>query len=73
MKKWFETFIPKLQEHGYLTGAPSVKTMSSVRGFTDALKKGIPTEIRGQVWIDILGNELRISDLLYEVCLQRVR
>jgi hypothetical protein len=56
-----------------MVGAPSVKNMSSVRGFVDALKKGIPTEIRGQAWSLILGNELRISPLLYEILLQRVR
>jgi hypothetical protein len=73
LKKWGETFFPKLEEYGYMVGAPSVKNMSSVRGFVDSLKKGIPTEIRGQAWSSILGNGLRISPTLYEVLLQRVR
>lgn len=47
--------------------------MLSVRGFKDQLKKGIPTEVRGDAWESILGNEVRISDKLYDALLERVR
>lgn len=47
--------------------------MSSVKGFKDTLKKGIPSELRGEAWLAIIGNELRITDNLYGTLLERVR
>jgi hypothetical protein len=31
--------------------------MSSVKGFKETLKKGIPTALRGEAWLAIIGNE----------------
>jgi len=41
--------------------------------FKNDLKKGIPIEIRGEVWSHIIGNQLRISETLYESLLVRFK
>ena len=41
--------------------------------FKEAMKKGIPSELRGQAWSIMIGNELRITDRLYELLLERAR
>ena len=73
LRKWIDGFLPALQQNAYLLGKPNVTQMLGVRGFKDSLKKGIPTEVRGDAWEAILGNELRISDKLYDALLARVR
>jgi hypothetical protein len=72
LKKW-EDYLKALQQNTYLTGKPNETNMSSVKGFKDTLKKGIPTELRGEAWLAIIGNELRITENLYGVLLERVR
>jgi hypothetical protein len=37
------------------------------------LKKGIPSELRGVVWTELIGNEIRITEKLYEVLLERAK
>ena len=41
--------------------------------FNADLKKGVPSEFRGDVWILLIGNSLRINLSLYEKLLERVR
>lgn len=35
------------------------------------MKKGIPSEIRGLVWHQLIGNELRITEQLFKLLLER--
>lgn len=37
------------------------------------MKKGVPVEVRGEVWSHIIGNQLRISEFLYESLLVKFR
>ena len=41
--------------------------------FKKDLKRGIPAEVRGEVWSQFIGNTLRITPNLYESLLNRVR
>lgn len=41
--------------------------------FKEDLKNGIPIEIRGEVWCNLVGNALRISPSLYETLLVKFR
>lgn len=41
--------------------------------FKEDLKRGIPIEIRGEVWIAMIGNHLRVSPILYESLLAKVK
>ncbi len=41
--------------------------------FKEDLKRGIPIEIRGEVWCNLVGNALRISPSLYETLLVKFR
>jgi hypothetical protein len=41
--------------------------------FKDALRKGVPSELRGQAWSTMIGNELRITEKLYELLLERAQ
>ena len=41
--------------------------------FKEAIKKGVPLEIRGEVWEALIGNELRINMQFYKALLTRVR
>ena len=41
--------------------------------FKRDLKKGVPIEVRGEVWSQLIGNKLRITPKLYESLLDRVR
>jgi hypothetical protein len=45
----------------------------SNRGFREALKRGVPIEVRGEVWEHLIGNDLRINETLYSALLTRVR
>lgn len=38
-----------------------------------ALKKGVPLDYRGLAWQTMIGNELRITDKLYELLLERAQ
>ena len=41
--------------------------------FKSDLKKGVPVEVRGEIWSHIIGNQLRISEYLYESLLVKFR
>jgi len=73
LMKWGQEFLPALKQNTYLTGKPTEQNMAGVKGFKDMLKKGIPTQLRGEAWLAIIGNELRITDNLYGILLERVR
>ena len=47
--------------------------MSGSRSFKDALKKGVPIEVRGEAWECFIGNDLRVNQQLYDALLVRVR
>ena len=47
--------------------------MTGNKSFKEALKKGIPIEVRGEVWAELLGNPLRVTIDLYNALLKRVR
>eukprot|EP00126_Sphaerothecum_destruens_P001827 Sdes_comp15258_c1_seq1m4099 len=56
--KWESIYIPKFS---------SKKTS---RGILDLVWKGIPSKLRGKIWILSIGNELNITKHLYEVYFQ---
>ena len=64
LKKWLDSYLPQLK-----TGAD----LKSSKSFKEALKKGVPREVRGEVWQLFLGNALRINQSLYDALLARVR
>jgi hypothetical protein len=39
--------------------------------FKEALKKGIPASLRGDIWQQMIGNDLRITQKLYTLLLER--
>lgn len=41
--------------------------------FKEDLKKGVPSELRGLFWQKIVGNELRITQKLFDVLLERAK
>jgi|688.fasta_scaffold249606_2 hypothetical protein len=41
--------------------------------FKKDLKKGLPVEVRGEVWSAFIGNNLHVNPKLYESLLARVR
>ena len=64
LKKWIENYIPQIGSNSDLI---------SNRGFKDALKKGVPIEVRGEVWTAFIGNDLRINETLYKALLTRAQ
>mmetsp|Transcript_37445 Transcript_37445/g.49243 ORF Transcript_37445/g.49243 Transcript_37445/m.49243 type:complete len:82 (-) Transcript_37445:736-981(-) len=64
LRKWVESWLPQIRNNTDLT---------SSRGFRDALRKGVPIEVRGEAWESFIGNDLRVNEPLYEALLVRVR
>lgn len=56
LRKWVEGWLPQIRASADLT---------SSNKFKDALKKGVPIEVRGEVWEHFLGNDLKVNDSLY--------
>lgn len=56
LKKWVDVHLPLIRAKGDLAGS---------KQFKEALKKGVPLEVRGEVWEALLGNELRVNMNLY--------
>ena len=67
LKKWIDVFIPQLR-----IGTDMDKS-THAKSFKEALKKGIPIEIRGDAWMYLVGNDQRIGKGLYDFLLNRVR
>jgi len=66
LKKWVDQYIPQLK-NGALVD------LLATKNFKESLKKGVPVEVRGEVWEHFIGNHLRITVSLYEALLARVR
>jgi len=66
LKKWVDQYIPQLK-NGALVD------LLATKNFKESLKKGVPVEVRGEVWERFIGNHLRITVSLYEALLARVR
>mmetsp|Transcript_18812 Transcript_18812/g.17957 ORF Transcript_18812/g.17957 Transcript_18812/m.17957 type:complete len:108 (+) Transcript_18812:606-929(+) len=47
--------------------------MQSHKKFKESLKKGVPTELRGIVWQELIRNEIRITEKLYDTLIQRAK
>jgi|688.fasta_scaffold221687_2 hypothetical protein len=50
--KWVDTHLPMIRNKADLTKS---------KPFKEALKKGVPLEVRSEVWEALIGNELRIN------------
>jgi hypothetical protein len=66
IKRWCEQYVPMLE-------SGQRKALKSQKRFKDDLKRGVPPEIRGEIWQHMVGNKLRITPALYEALLKRVR
>ena len=66
VSRWTDKFLPMLWEG-------QIKELKKKPKFKDGLKRGVPVQIRGEVWSLLIGNLLRITPLLYESLLARVR
>jgi len=64
IKRWQDDYLPKLLLNQDLSGS---------KKFKDDLRRGIPPEIRSEVWTQLIGNHIRCSPILYESLLVRVR
>ena len=64
LSKWVDGWLPQIKSNADL---------SSSRGFKDALKRGVPIEVRGEAWECFIGNDLRANEQLYDALLVRVR
>ncbi len=53
LRKWVDQWLPQVRNKVDLT---------STRGFRDALKKGVPMEVRGEAWEYFIGNDLRVNE-----------
>ena len=53
LRKWVEGWMPQIRA--------SVDLPSS-RSFTDALRKGVPAEVRGEVWEHFIGNDIKVNE-----------
>lgn len=56
VKKWVDVHLPLIRSKGDLAAS---------KPFKEALKKGVPLEVRGEVWEALLGNELKVNLTLY--------
>lgn len=45
--------------------------LTAKKKFKEALSKGIPSEIRGKVWQELIGNSLKITPKLYSILLEK--
>ena len=41
--------------------------------FKEALVKGIPSEIRGKVWHELIGNNLKVTNKLYNILIEKAK
>ena len=64
LRKWVDGWLPQIKSNVDLSGN---------RGFKDALKRGVPIEVRGEAWESFIGNDLRANEQLYDALLVRVR
>ena len=64
LEKWIDTYLPQLKAGIDLSGSSR---------FKDALKKGVPVEVRGEVWTAFIGNAFRVNKNMYDGLLKRVR
>ena len=64
LRKWVDGWLPQIRASADLTNSKS---------FKDALKKGVPIEVRGEAWEHFIGNDLKVNEQLYEALLVRVR
>ena len=64
LRKWIDSWLPQVK---------AGNDLSSSRGFKEAIKKGVPVEVRGEAWEQFIGNELRVNTQLYDALLVRVR
>ena len=63
-KKWIEKYLPQIKANR--------NEIVQNKSFLKDLKKGIPAEVRGEIWTALIGNQLRINQVLYEKLLERV-
>ena len=56
--QWFKVYIPLIKEGGDIKKHKKLKA---------EIINGIPVPLRGQVWLNLVGNKLRISSFLYQV------
>lgn len=59
-----DTYLPQLKAGIDLSGSSR---------FKDALKKGVPVKVRGEVWTAFIGNAFRVNRNMYDGLLKRVR
>ncbi|XP_026071313.1 TBC1 domain family member 14-like isoform X1 [Carassius auratus] len=52
---------------------PNWQSMCSSRRVRDLWWQGLPPSVRGKVWSLAIGNELNITDELYNICLARAK
>ena len=52
LRKWVDGWLPQIRANSDL---------SSSRGFKEALKRGVPIEVRGEAWEYFIGNDLRVN------------
>ena len=64
LRKWVDGWLPQIR---------AGNDLSSSRGFKDALKKGVPLEVRGEAWQLFIGNDLRVNKQLYDALIVRVQ
>ncbi|KAF5279768.1 hypothetical protein FQA39_LY05458 [Lamprigera yunnana] len=52
---------------------PSWESMHNCRKTRDLWWQGLPSSVRGKVWRLAIGNDLNVTQQLYEICLQRAQ
>ncbi|XP_057191462.1 TBC1 domain family member 14 [Triplophysa rosa] len=52
---------------------PNWQSMCSLKRVRDLWWQGLPPSVRGRVWSLAIGNELNITDELYNICLARAK
>lgn len=82
MKKWNDVYIPLIQQQiqGHVAsfgmiGADTTKVLSSSqqKQLDAAFQQGVPTELRSTVWALVLQNQLKISEKLYKILVDRAK
>lgn len=64
LKLWREKLLLELKQ---------VPPSKASKKLLSSLKKGVPLEYRSLAWTTMIGNELRITDKLYELLLERAQ
>jgi hypothetical protein len=52
-RKWIENYLPKIKTNR----AEIIQNKT----FNKDLRKGIPAEVRGEIWTALIGNQLRVN------------